>query len=245
LGVLIAPWHIRLLADAVYVPGERQAYFARRLGFRTILRGCLSCDHTNFSKIYLERTLSNNNPPNAFLFVGRLIAEKGISTLAEAYRIYRQFSSAPWPLICCGVGPQARLLESLTGVEMRGFVQPQELPEQMARASVLVIPSIFEPWALVVHEAAAAGLLILASEAVGSVPHLVHDNHNGYTFNPGDARRMAHLMGKISNLSSESIQQMSMASYAVSLQNTPQRWANTVMAFAVDYSGRQLRSHRD
>jgi hypothetical protein len=46
LGTLVAPWYVRPLADLAWVPGERQAVFARRLGFeqRNILWGSLSCD---------------------------------------------------------------------------------------------------------------------------------------------------------------------------------------------------------
>ncbi len=53
-GCLIAPFYLRPLADAIWVPGERQAAFASRLHFKqsAILRGSYSCDYVVlFSRI--------------------------------------------------------------------------------------------------------------------------------------------------------------------------------------------------
>ena len=51
---------------------------------------------------------------------------------------------------------------------------------------VFVLPSIYEPWALVLQEFAAAGLPILCSSICGASPHFVINNYNGYTFTAGD-----------------------------------------------------------
>jgi glycosyltransferase involved in cell wall biosynthesis len=123
------------------------------------------------------------------------------------------------------------MLEREQGVIVQGFVQPDQLPEALARATCLVLPSFFEPWALVVHEAAAAGLLIIASDAVGSVPHLVQDGYNGFTFRPRDVEGLAELMERIGQLSGEAVHRMSMASFSLAQQFTPERWADTLIDF--------------
>ena len=64
----------------------------------------------------------------------------------------------------------------------------------MARVFVFVLPSLFEPWAAVVPEAAAAGLVILASEKVGAAAELCVDGVNGGTFPAGDSQRVAELL---------------------------------------------------
>ena len=61
-----------------------------------------------------------------------------------------------------------------------GFLEEQWMISAIYRASdVLCIPSVYEPWAVVVNEAAAAGMAIVASEVVGAAAELVRDGVNG------------------------------------------------------------------
>ena len=74
---------------------------------------------------------------------------------------------------------KARHLVGVHGVEMLGFVQPDDLPAVLERAGCLVLPSRFEPWGVVVHEAAAAGLPIVCTPVCGAATRLVLDGYNG------------------------------------------------------------------
>lgn len=239
LGVLLSPLLVRPLADAIWVPGDRQFAFATRLHFRPaqILRGLYACDYDAFAAVYAAR-LRQLTPPRAFLFVGRMVAEKGIATLAAAYALYRSRvearGEAPWPLICCGDGPLAATLRTQPGIDLRGFLQPSELPPQLARASCLILPSTYEPWAVVVQEAAAAGLAILASQAVGAVPNLVHEDGNGFVFPPGDVEQLAHLMQQISQLPDSGLNHMAAVSHQLAQQFTPRLWADTLLTYAAN-----------
>lgn len=232
LGILSAPLHIKPYADAVWVPGERQAAFATRMGFdqTNLIRGLYCCDHHSFSKAYLSR---RNSTPfiKRFLFVGRLSEEKGISILRDAYRLYRERTSDPWPLLCCGTGPLENLLRDQPGIQLEGFVQPSDLPAKFAQSGCFVLPSTFEPWGVVVHEAASSGLIILASDRVGSTPHLVQYNYNGFVFDAGSAEALAKTMIRVSELPAEKLEVMSDASYSLSQQFTPELWANSLVAF--------------
>jgi glycosyltransferase involved in cell wall biosynthesis len=59
------------------------------------------------------------------------------------------------------------------------------------RASdVLALPSDFEPWALVLNEAAAAEMAIVSSDVVGAAAELVRDGFNGRLFPPGNLAKM-------------------------------------------------------
>lgn len=231
LGVLTAPIHLRPIADAVWLPGERQAVFARKLGFpaERVLRGLYSCDLPRFAQAHTERVAAQRPTPRAFLFVGRFVETKGIALLAESYRRYRAETTDPWPLICCGTGPQGTLLEHQPGIQVEGFVQPERMPSKLATAGCFILPSIFEPWALALHEAAAAGLILLASESVGASVHLLQPNFNGFLFGAGDAEALANLMTRVSQLSDERREAMSRASFLLAQQYTPERWANTLV----------------
>jgi glycosyltransferase involved in cell wall biosynthesis len=231
MGKLISPWYIRPLADMIWVPGERQAVFARKLGFkqRAILWGLLSCDQPAIETVHMSRLAEGRALPHSFLFVGRFISEKGVNQLIEAYQSYRERSIDPWPLVCCGAGPLRCRLEGRPGIRVEGFVQPDRLREVLASSGCLILPSTFEPWAVVVHEATSAGLLILTSKDVGASAHLVQDNYNGYIFDGWDVNELVALMSHVSEMSEARLDAMSRASHLLSKQFTPVRWADTLL----------------
>jgi glycosyltransferase involved in cell wall biosynthesis len=230
LGIASSRFCVRPLSDYVWVPGERQAQFARRLGFEQsrIMRGMLSADTAAFSDTASARRKSAARA-NAFLYAGRFVPEKGLDVLMDAYRQYRHRSSDPWPFIACGQGPQAHLLANQPGVTVTGFVQPRNLPSMFGQASCFVLPSRFEPWGVVVHEACAAGMSVIATTEVGASVHLVQDGYNGYTFGPGDRSRLAELLWSYSNLPEENRRLMSERSAALAGQFTPERWASYLL----------------
>jgi glycosyltransferase involved in cell wall biosynthesis len=236
LGSLTATTYVLPYADAAWVPGHHQANFARKMGFplRNILHGSLSCEQPKFAAIYEERVHAGEPVPHAFIFVGRLIEAKGIDTLAEGYRRYRASVADPWPLIICGTGPLRSLLDNQPGILLKGFVQPEDLPKQLAFAGCLLLPSDFEPWALVVNEATAAGLIIVATDKVGAVPHLVQNYYNGFIVNVSDPAALAEVMKTVSCMTPERIERMARASYDLSRQYTPKRWTNALIDFATD-----------
>jgi len=227
-GSLIAPFYVRPLADAVWLPGERQAQFARRLGFepKAIMYGSLACDQKPITEMYLNRLNEKRLLPHAFLYVGRFAPEKGLNTLVSAYAQYRKSAADPWPLICCGAGPLQSLLVGKQAIHVEGFVQPQNVPRTLVSAGCLILPSDLEPWALVVHEAASAGLPIIASDCVGASVHLVQPNYNGHIFKSGDADNLAQLMLRLSSTDAAKLEAMSHASYLLSQQYSPALWAD-------------------
>jgi glycosyltransferase involved in cell wall biosynthesis len=78
-----------------------------------------------------------------------------------------------------------------------GFVNQQALPETYAAADVLVLPSEYEPFGVVVNEAFACGTPALVSRACGSAGDLVVDNETGFTFPPGDVDALADALARL------------------------------------------------
>lgn len=231
IGVAISPLYVQPLADAAWVPGDLQVEFASRLGFprSRILTGLYSCDQPAFSAIHLARIKHGRPVPHRFCFIGRLVLEKGIETLIEAYRLYRTLTTDPWPLACSGTGPMGSSLKDQPGIEFHGFLQPDAILNLFANAGCLVLPSQSEPWGVVVHEAASAGLLIIASDKVGSTPHLVKPGTNGFVFGSGEAVNLSRLMYQVSTLSESELNEMSRASNELSNQYSPRHWANALI----------------
>jgi glycosyltransferase involved in cell wall biosynthesis len=227
LGVLTSKLFVQRLFDAAFVTGDRQAVFARKLGFPIdrIWRGLYSCD---FSQFDAARRRFSNDSRRSFLFVGRLAPEKGIETLLAAYRRYRADVSEPWPFKIAGAGPLRRMVEHEPGVEYQGFIQPENLPSLLATAGCFVLPSRFEPWGVVIHEAATAGLPIICTTACGASDHLVKDGSSGFVVETNNPVSLAEAMKRVSNLSCEARTELGIQSYKLACQFTPKRWASLV-----------------
>jgi glycosyltransferase involved in cell wall biosynthesis len=126
------------------------------------------------------------------VFSGRAVRDKRPDLLLEAF-IDIAGRRPDWDLVMVGDGPLRGTLEervppALGGrVIWCGFLESQADVTAIYKASdVLVLPSDYEPWALVVNEAAAAGMAIVASSVVGAAAELVRDGVNGRIFPPGD-----------------------------------------------------------
>lgn len=126
------------------------------------------------------------------LFVGRLVPEKGVRVLAEAWgRAQLPDGSA---LAFAGEGP---LAPDAPATAFLGRVARAGLPALYAAADVLVLPSVStatfrEPWGLVVNEAMHQGTPVIASDAVGAAAGgLVRDGRNGFVVPAGDADALA------------------------------------------------------
>jgi len=219
LGILSAAFFLWPSIDTFLVTGDRQAAFARRLGYHDPLYGFYAAEVERF---FCEVPI-NVRPP-AFLYAGRLAPVKNISELARAYRLYRAQIEKPWSLRVAGTGPLADELNGVPGVELLGFVQPNDLPGVMRSARCLVLPSLFEPWGVVVQEAAAAGLPVIASHNCGAATRYIHDGVNGYIV-PPRADEIAAAMVRISRATETEMLDMSRAGVQLASLWTPSKLA--------------------
>jgi glycosyltransferase involved in cell wall biosynthesis len=124
-------------------------------------------------------------PARFFLFAGRLVPEKGIFDLLDAYTMLPPELRQQVAFVLVGEGPSRAEISRRAAaikcglVKIDGFAQREQLASYYALAETFVFPTHSDPWGLVVNEAAACGLPIIASEAAGCVPDLLEDNWNG------------------------------------------------------------------
>ena len=121
--------------------------------------------------------------------------------LAEATGATASWSTTRGRSSWAAPGPEAARLAGIEGVDLLGFVQPDSLPALLARSGCLVLPSRFEPWGVVVHEAAAAGLPVVCTSVAGAASRLVLDGYNGVVVPPGDPGALARALLRISGAS--------------------------------------------
>lgn len=127
-------------------------------------------------------------PRAGALYVGRLSAEKGVSTLVEAWR-----SIPDHQLTIVGDGPLRRQLESSAPPNVRflGQANADEVADRMAAAQLLVVPSIWpETFGLIVIEAFCQGLPVLASD-IGALKDIVVPGMTGDHFAPGNVAQLS------------------------------------------------------
>jgi glycosyltransferase involved in cell wall biosynthesis len=225
LGRVTHRCYVDPVADCAMVPSDRTEFYARRLGFaaQDVIRGSLSADVDLFGSP--PRSGEELASRRSFLYVGRLVEHKGADVLAAAYREYRGNTEDPWELHVAGAGPLDPLVRAIPGVTMHGFVQPRQIAALMHTSSCFVLTSHIEPYGVVVHEAAAAGLPILCSDFTGAVPGMLQDGYNGWVVAAGEVSLWAEAMARMSALSPERLASMSDVSRAISTRLSPAGWA--------------------
>lgn len=134
------------------------------------------------------------------LHVGRLAAEKGVHRILDAFRIARALLPAgSVRLVIAGGGPEETALRRAapTDVTFLGVLDHKcALPQLYASADAFVFASLTETLGLVVLEAMASGLPVIATPAGGVADHL-RDGENGLAFPANDVNRMAHAMVRL------------------------------------------------
>ncbi|MCC6694189.1 MAG: glycosyltransferase [Candidatus Hydrogenedentes bacterium] len=120
------------------------------------------------------------------LFCGNLLELKGVGDLLASFARYAR-EDARTTLLLVGSGrdePRYRRFVQAEGLEERvvfaGFVARDALPQYYALADLLVLPSRSEIWGLVINEALACGLPVLATDVCGATADLLQDGVNGY-----------------------------------------------------------------
>jgi len=132
------------------------------------------------------------------VFAGRVVGQKGVAVLIRAAR------EVDGEFVICGDGRQLEAMRRLarrTGVErrvsFRGWLDAEDLAQELADASVVVVPSLWpEPFGLVGIEALSAGRPVIAS-ATGGVQDWLDDGVSGLCVKPGDTLDLARALNEL------------------------------------------------
>ena len=117
-----------------------------------------------------------------------------------------------WHLVLCGDGPLAIEIEQAiarsgfeSAIHRPGFLQCDVLPRWYAHSGAFVLPSLSEPWGLVVNEAAASSLPLLVSSRAGCASTMVPrpDGTTGSQFDPLNVNALAQKLAWMASLSDQ------------------------------------------
>lgn len=134
--------------------------------------------------------------PRRLLFVGSVGVRKGVPWLIEAFRSLPE----DWELHL--VGPVERGFEAmlarldLTRVVLRGALPGAVLPEEYRAADIFCLPSVEEGFGMVVLQAMASGLPVIASTATGGPDAGTHDREL-LLVPPADTPLLAEALGRL------------------------------------------------
>jgi len=152
------------------------------------------------SRIQLRAALEFNGDGPVILSVAKMTPRKRAGDLLDAYaKLSPDGRAEPnASLVFVGDGENRAELESRAAalgwnsIRFAGAINQTELPAYYDLCDIFVLPSIREPWGLVVNEAMSAGCAVVVSDQVGCGPDLVRYGKNGYTFRAGDIDQLAH-----------------------------------------------------
>jgi glycosyltransferase involved in cell wall biosynthesis len=142
-------------------------------------------------------------PSRFFLFVGRLVHDKGVFDLLRAYGALAPELRSEIGLVFAGDGAARPELEMRAKgiapgtVIFPGFVQREALAIYYALADMLLFPTHSDPWGLVVNEAMACGLPVISTNVAGCVADLVDDHWNGLLIESGDSQQLTLAMEEL------------------------------------------------
>lgn len=223
-------WFSRYYSHA-WVSGPFQYEYARRLGFRKeeIIFDLYSADYSAFTKVYREALpVKKQYYPHRFLFVGRFEAVKGLDVLLEAWRLLGE-NRKDWELHLIGTGSLRHTLAGVSGVVVKDFMQPDELVREVVASGCFVLPSRSEPWGVVVHEFAAAGLPLVLSDVVGAAAAFLINGFNGYKFKTNNAHSLCRSLSKVIMTSDAKLVEMGIVSHMLSARITPATSAQNLL----------------
>ena len=174
---------------AVIASGSPHQELVQKLGFKGNIRisegvGIIPQQHT--CKRPTARAFCGK-----FLFVGRLSAEKNLLLLVQAMAYLPQFT-----LTVVGQGVQESLLKQHANknIEFISHIPNSEITNLYSQHDCLILPSLQEPWGLVVEEAIHCGLPVIVSNRVGCHIDLVQKFHLGAVFDPFNVTSLVQAM---------------------------------------------------
>ena len=128
-----------------------------------------------------RETLMTWKPPDerrrgSLLFIGRLVSDKGLDLLLEAFGVLEKDEHQHWSLTICGDGPLKPMVADWVRARPKGnavrllpFVDQQAAASLYQEHAITVVPSEVEPFGMVVLEALASGCRVVAA-ATGGLP---------------------------------------------------------------------------
>lgn len=167
---------------------------------------------------------------NYYLFLGRLVPEKGVGTLLDAWGILeRELGEACPQLVIGGTGSEEELVrrvaEGSQKIDFVGYQEGEKKAELISGCRAMLAPSIWwEPLGLVTYESYDYCRPMIAA-ASGGLTETVQDEVTGWLHEPGNAEDLAKVLMQSEGVGAQTRREMGEQGRMWLLQNTsPEEW---------------------
>lgn len=221
-AALLSPLLYKKYFDYFWVPGPRQYEFAGRMGYppQNIINHLYTGDPSLFREVFADNAAEKSvKYPHTIAFVGRFAPEKGLDLLTEAFAAAKAETGSDWKLVLVGKGPAQP--QASADIEVKDFMTSAQLAKESRNWGVFCLPSLKEPWGVVVHEFAMTGLPLLCADSVGAGDSFLINGYNGYTFHSGNTTSLKQKIVNLMRSSDEQLLEMGRRSYELSLSRSP------------------------
>jgi glycosyltransferase involved in cell wall biosynthesis len=193
----------------IWVAGKRQYAFAKYIKFKEeqILSNLYSGDTNLFSNIVKPKSIKRR-----ILFVGRLEKIKNIDKLIDAWNKITDPIKDDWILTLIGEGVFEATAKQIKGIEVTGYLEQEKMIPYITESSFFCLPSINEPWGVVVHELSSAGMPLLLSRKVGAGDDFLINGFNGYFINENSTIDIKNGLLKLMKLDEDKFKTMGLRS---------------------------------
>jgi glycosyltransferase involved in cell wall biosynthesis len=145
-----------------------------------------------------------------FVYLGRLVPEKGVATLIRAA------AQARVRLRIIGTGPEEAPLRQLAAelggeVEFTGYLTGSALLSAVSSARAVVIPSEwYENAPISVMEASALGRVVIGAN-IGGIPELIRSGETGFVFTSGSVDSLVEVLTRVQGLAASTLRHIGAA----------------------------------
>ncbi len=224
LAGILSPWIVTKYFTHIWIPGIPQYYFATKLGFKpkNILRGLYCADENIFTKI--EQSFYTPK----LTFIGRLVEHKGLKILFEVLHQLINNDQLNFRVHIIGSGPLAIDIPQHANIIHTQFLDPEELPKHLSNAGFFILPSLYEAWGVVVHEAVLAGLPLIASNQCGAASEFLINGFNGYKYDANNQEDLYKILSNLGQIKNEEYFEMSKNSKLLGSKINAAAWSATL-----------------
>lgn len=179
----------------VYASGTSQRKLAIDMGYKghdiIITRGVGIFNYIEQPQYKVKHSITN------FLYVGRLSEEKNLKLLITVFNKLPDLH-----LNIIGYGYMKDELATMAGnnISFIGAVDNIKLSAYYQANDVFILPSISEPWGLVVEEALNNGLPVILSNRVGCAEEVMVEGTNGFSFQYDSEESLLQAINRITDV---------------------------------------------
>ena len=161
------------------------------------------CPHAISTKEYRPGPRRPGRKLTRILFVGSPNTRKGVDLLAAALGILEAEFEAEFQIAGSSKEETPKVIRRvrekgfLGKLRVSRFLEGRDLIQKYQKADIFVLPSRFDTYGVVVHEAAACGLPLVVSSHAGASENLVVHGHNGFVVDPENTRQFAAALQKL------------------------------------------------